>query len=391
MGAGRLGAGSAADGDAGFGAPEADLGVIDAVDGLVAPLGGGGGVCSGVRVTGRAVLGQQAPAAAAVHVDLTLVQVAAIAAPAPADLHGAADDGGSDLRTQGGKVRPRLLRADDAEVRADGLREGTVLLHHLHDVKDAVQRAGVHRDHGGQAAHRCWEGRRGEDRQRHEGEAVPGLGLLGGIRAGECPGLGGRLPGAEHVDEPAGIRQGGGALRGADAERGGMPGEFIGEVCQPDDLIGDTTRVVGLAFHGFEFRLAVLGGRRGVGNKTGITGLQVVARLTPAEIGIIPSERVAGERIDGVPEERFHGGKGRKECRSTAVRRRGAAFRQRSAAHRRREAAFRRRGAAFRRRGAVFRQRGAAFQHQHEARRHHETAFRRRKRSQQRRNEARRR
>lgn len=107
----------------------------------------------GVGVAGGAVLGQWAPAAAAVHVDPARVQMAGIAAPA--ELHATAGDGGGDLRARGGEVRAALRRA---EIAADGLGEGAVLLDHLHDVEKAVQRAGVDRDDGG----------RGEGGQRHQ-------------------------------------------------------------------------------------------------------------------------------------------------------------------------------------------------------------------------------
>ncbi len=64
---------SSNDNHAHLGAPEADLVVIDEGDDLVLPLRERGGVRDGIGVAGGAVLGQRAPAAAAVHTDLALV------------------------------------------------------------------------------------------------------------------------------------------------------------------------------------------------------------------------------------------------------------------------------------------------------------------------------
>ena len=47
--------GSAADGDAGLGAPEADLGVVHMVEGAAFPAGEGGGKWGGVGVAGGGV------------------------------------------------------------------------------------------------------------------------------------------------------------------------------------------------------------------------------------------------------------------------------------------------------------------------------------------------
>lgn len=66
-------------------APQADLIVAQAVDGAVLTFGERGRMGGGVGVAWRGVCGGQCPAAAAIHLDFTLVEEVAVALPAPAD------------------------------------------------------------------------------------------------------------------------------------------------------------------------------------------------------------------------------------------------------------------------------------------------------------------
>lgn len=43
-----------------------------------------------------------------------------------------------------------------------------------------------------------------------------------------------------------------------------------------------------------------------VGHEAGVAGLEVAGGIAPAEVGVVPGERCAGEGVDGVPVERFH-------------------------------------------------------------------------------------
>ena len=58
---------------------------------------GSGGRLHRVVVTGRGVVGEQAVAIAAIHVELDHVQDIAVVLPAPADLHQAPDEQESEL------------------------------------------------------------------------------------------------------------------------------------------------------------------------------------------------------------------------------------------------------------------------------------------------------
>ena len=90
------------------------------------------------------------------------------------------------------------------------------------------------------------------------------LGLLGGVRAGEGPSADGADPVLEHVGEPAALGDGGVALGVGEAEDGGVGGEFVGEVEEPGDLVGDATGEEAVSFHAFNFCWGVwvwVGGR----------------------------------------------------------------------------------------------------------------------------------
>lgn len=124
------------------------------------------------------------------------------------------------------------------------------------------------------------------------------------------PGAGGGQVAAEDVNEGTGIIDDVVPFRGGEAEGGGVGGEFIGEVLQPDDLFGDAGWVVVLAFHTFVFlfwlRLGWCGGR----NVSWVSGLEGVGGISPVKIWVIPRVWLSSGGIDGVPSEDFHGGNG---------------------------------------------------------------------------------
>jgi len=95
-------------------APLADLLVVHAVDGAVFPFGGGGGEGGAVGVAGGGVEGEDLPALATVHLDFALVEVGAVALPAPVEFHVVADDAGFQHGLEGGEVGGDLACADDA-------------------------------------------------------------------------------------------------------------------------------------------------------------------------------------------------------------------------------------------------------------------------------------
>ncbi len=126
---------------------------------------------------------------------------------------------------------------------------GVALFDVLDEIKDAVRAAGRAGDNGGQAVPGDGERRRDEDGEHLGGAAGAALSGLGGLRAGFLPGADGGEPGTEDVDEPAGIGHGGITAGNGDTEGRGVADELEIEIGQPDDLIGDTDGVVGLAGH----------------------------------------------------------------------------------------------------------------------------------------------
>lgn len=109
-------------------APLADLGVFYAVDGAVFRLGEGGGEGGAVGVAGGGVDGEELPAGAAIHLDLTLVEVFAVAFPAPADLDFVAVDG------VGGVAGSAFFTANNAEVAAHSVRACVVFFERSNQV-----------------------------------------------------------------------------------------------------------------------------------------------------------------------------------------------------------------------------------------------------------------
>lgn len=225
------------------------MGVVDAVDGAVFPSRERGGVGGGVGVAGGAVEGEDLVAVAAIHLDFELIEELAVAAPGPVEFHFVARDSGFDHWLEGGEVWRGLATADGSEIGADG-GAVTVGFFDLGDeVEDAVDSTAGPGDDSGLASGSAGERRRGKDGEDQSGGAIGKLGLLGGGGAGLLPIPHGREPGAEDVDDPAGVGDSGIAFGDRDAERRGVPGELVAEVFQPHDLFGGTTWVVGLAGH----------------------------------------------------------------------------------------------------------------------------------------------
>lgn len=243
-------------GDAHLCAPLADLLVVHAVDGAVFPFRRRGGEWGAVGVAGGGVEGEDLPARAAIHLDFALVEVGAVALPAPVEFHFVACEADFQHGLEGGEVGGGLACADDAEVLADGIRVGVAGFDVGHGVEDAGEGSGWTGDDGGLTSGSGRQGGWGKEWEHEGGGSAAALGLLSSGGAGFLPIPHGGQPGAECIDEPTGVGDGGVTLGDGDAERGGVPGELVAEVFQPEDLIGDTNGVVGLAGH----RRFLLGG-----------------------------------------------------------------------------------------------------------------------------------
>ena len=225
-----------------------------------------------------------------------------MALPAPADLDFIAADREGEFGGEGGVVGRPVLTADDPQITAHAVCAGIVFFEFGDFVEDEVQSAFVlGGDTGGQ--------RRWGEYGQHEWAAGAGLRGFGGLSAGEVPGAGGGQPGAEEVDEPAAAVHKVCHLIHGEAERGGVGGDFVSEVLQPDDLICLADGVIALVFHevwGFGRGWRGECDGRGV---AGITGLKNVGGVSPAEVGMIPGVGLA-VLVHGVPVECSHGGKG---------------------------------------------------------------------------------
>ena len=237
------------DGDVGGLAPDAHLSLAQMVNGAVGPLHGCGRERLRVGVAGRGVNGQQhiALAVVAVHLDFATVQPRAVTAPAPFDHHMIAENKGGDDGLDGGVVGRGLGGADDAEVAADGAGGLAAVLDELDEGEEAEERAGDDgRDGGGQ-------GGRNEHGQHLRDGAGAGLRLRHGVGAGKGPFAHGRLPRLQEVEQPEAVGGDGGHLRGGQAHLGGVAGQLVDEVRQPDDLGAMAGGIIIIMFHRFVF------------------------------------------------------------------------------------------------------------------------------------------
>lgn len=136
-----------------------------------------------------------------------------------------------------------LGAADNLEVGGDGGGAFAAVLDDLNEGEKAEERAGLG---GFQAGGRHGRGERGQD----DGlGAVAGLGIVGGVGAGEVPGAHGRQPGFQDKEQPAGIGQTSLELVGVQSQREGDGGQFEVEVAQPDDLAANVGGVITVMFH----------------------------------------------------------------------------------------------------------------------------------------------
>ena len=271
----------AADGDADFLAPLADLLVADPEDAFVFPFGQRGRLGERVQVTGRGVVGQEhiAFAVAAIHLNFKHVQIGRVALPCPEHVHPGGNAGEGEHRQDRVEVRRRGRGADDAEFAGDGVGATAGFLDDLDDGEDAVERAGVH----GRAAGR--QGRRGERRQGAELGAVAGLGVGGGIGAGDREGADGTEPSLKDIDQPERIGKGGAGLRRRQAERGGIGGQFVAPVHQPIDLVGGSGWIIRVVLHTTPFGWGLVDWR-GWRHIAGIARLQTDAGAAPTGIWV---------------------------------------------------------------------------------------------------------
>ncbi len=205
----------------------------------------------GIGITRGGVVGEVHIALAAIDLHLQHVEEGSVAVPAPVEEDLAADDFDFEDGLDGLHVWQRGHGADGAQIGGDGIAISAGLLHDLDEAEDAFQSTGLHGDDGGEIVRHIgrWQrwGRVGG--QDHDG--VSGAGLRGAdhVRVGLAPGALGGLVGAQEVDEPARVGDGGGTDQRGDAEGGGMADELVEEVSEPDDLFWHAGGVERVMFH----------------------------------------------------------------------------------------------------------------------------------------------
>ena len=143
-------------------APEADLGLADAVDGAVFPLGQGGGEGLGVGVAGGGVVAEVDPAVAAIDLDLQHVQVRAVAAPGPVDEDLAGDDPKAEDGLHLVEVGGNGFAAQGAEIAGDAVDVVDGFLDDLDKAEDAIERTWEDGRDGWQAVDGGGQGRWGK-------------------------------------------------------------------------------------------------------------------------------------------------------------------------------------------------------------------------------------
>lgn len=123
--------------------PNPDGGVVHAVDGAVFPVGEGGGLCVGIGVAGRGVVGEvdEAFAVVAVHFDAQDVDPFAVAVEFPRNEHSGGGDVCGEVGAQGEEVWCGFLGSDEAEIAAHGGGAEVILFQFGHEVEDAVEAA----------------------------------------------------------------------------------------------------------------------------------------------------------------------------------------------------------------------------------------------------------
>lgn len=134
------------------GAPVSFALAVHVVDAAVFPLGEGGGEGGGVDVVGGGIDDKGDPAGAAIDLEFAGIEVVGVAAPAPGDKDLAVEDGDFDFGGEGGPVGSAGEAADDAHVGADLRGESGVVFHLLDAGEDAVERAFLDGDDGGESA-----------------------------------------------------------------------------------------------------------------------------------------------------------------------------------------------------------------------------------------------